>query len=89
MLSFYWNLGKGIVAHQNENKYGSNFFKILSRDLKEAIPEAKCFSVNNLYYIRQFYLLYINISHQLEGNSIDQISHQLEGLLFSTPWGAS
>lgn len=87
MLSFYWNLGKGIVAHQNENKYGSNFFKILSRDLKEAIPKAKCFSVNNLYYIRQFYILYINISHQLEGNSIDQISHQLEGLLFSTPWG--
>ena len=67
MLRFYWELGRDIVAMQSENKYGSKFFETLSRDLKEAIPEAKGFSVKNLYYIRKFYLMYSKIFPQLGG----------------------
>ena len=65
MLRFYWELGRDIVAMQSENKYGSRFFETLSRDLKEAIPEAKGFSVSNLKYIKRFYLMYLPIRHQL------------------------
>ena len=67
MLHFYWELGREIVDMQSENKYGSKFFENLSRDLKEAIPDAKGFSVKNLYYIRRFYLMYSNLFPHLEG----------------------
>lgn len=52
MLRFSWELGRDIVAMQSENKYGSKFFEILSRDLKAAIPEAKGL-LFNLHYSNQ------------------------------------
>lgn len=87
LLSFYWQLGKDISERQTENKYGSGFFKILSRDLKEAIPEAKCFSEKNLYYIRRFYLMYSEIFPQVGGKSGTIKFPQVEGILYSIPWG--
>ena len=41
----------------------------LSADLRTSMPEAKCFSLNNLYYVRAFYKLYADrvIFHQAEG----------------------
>lgn len=87
LLQFYWHLGKDIVNRQDENKYGSGFMKILSRDLKEAIPEANCFSPKNLYYIRRFYLMYSEIFPQVGGNSEQSKFPQLEGILYSLSWG--
>lgn len=87
LLSFYWELGKEIVKRQTENKYGSGFFKILSRDLKEAIPEAKCFSTKNLYYIRKFYLMYSENFPQLGGNSENEKFPKIGTILFCAPWG--
>lgn len=78
MLRFYWELGRDIVSMQSENKYGSKFFETLSRDLKEAIPEAKGFSVNNLYYIRNFYLMYNEIFQQVVGK-FENENHQRLG----------
>lgn len=75
LLQFYWQLGKDIVDRQGENKYGTGFMKILSRDLKEAIPEANCFSPKNLYYVRRFYLMY------------SKIFPQVGGILYSVSWG--
>ena len=90
MLKFYWELGRGIVAMQSENKYGSHFFEKLSRDLKEVIPEAKSFSVKSLYYIKRFYLMYSKIFPQVEGISDEYGSTakfpQVEGILFQIPW---
>lgn len=37
MLSFYWSLGRDIVARDAENVYGSGFYRNLSQDLKAAI----------------------------------------------------
>lgn len=87
LLSFYWQLGKEIEQRQGENKYGSRFFSILSRDLKEAIPEAKCFSEKNLYYIRKFYLMYSESFPQVEGKLEISKFPQVERILFSAPWG--
>ena len=101
MLHFYWELGKGIVARQEENKYGSGFFEKLSKDLKAAIPEAKGLSVKNLYYIRKFYLIYSKIFPQLGGSfpqvmgnsghgNFPQVMGNLqspENLISNIPWG--
>lgn len=35
MLRFYWELGRDIVEHNVENKYGSSFYTNLSSDLKK------------------------------------------------------
>ena len=93
MLKFYWELGHDIVRMQSENKYGSHFFETLSRDLKEAIPEAKGLSVKSLYYIKRFYLMYSKIFPQIEGISEaatcqDALAKfpQIEGILFQIPW---
>lgn len=93
MLQFYWELGRGIVAMQPGNKYGTHFFEKLSRDLKEAIPEAKSFSVKSLYYIKRFYLMYSKILPHIEGKSEKHnlqgdvpIFPQIEGILFQIPW---
>lgn len=93
MLHFYWDLGHDIVARQDENKYGSRFFEKLSRDLKDAIPEAKGFSVKSLYYIKRFYLMYSKIFPQFEGKSEGDNQTltaakfpQIEGILFNIPW---
>ncbi len=82
MLRFYWELGGDIVAMQTENKYGSKFFEVLSRDLRDAIPDAKGFSTRNLKYIKRFYLMYAPIRQQVVANS-----PFAEDELFKIPWG--
>lgn len=58
MLLFYWSIGRDIVARDAENTYGSGFYKNLSQDLKEVLPETEGFSRQNLQYMKKMYLLY-------------------------------
>ena len=58
MLKFYWSLGRDIVAMKAESRWGSKFFKNLSKDLKEANQKATCFSEGNLKYMKNFYYMY-------------------------------
>ena len=58
MLKFYWSLGRDIVAMKAESRWGSKFFKNLSKDLKEANRKATCFSEGNLKYMKNFYCMY-------------------------------
>ena len=67
MLRFYWDLGRDIVERKTENKYGSHFFSSLSRDLKEAIPDATCFSPTNLKYMKYFFSLYCPLIQSVIG----------------------
>lgn len=79
MLKFYWSLGRDIVARDAENIYGNGFYKNLSQDLKEALPEAGGFSRQNLQYMKKMYLLY---------NPADTNCQQVVGTsIFSIPWG--
>lgn len=86
MLRFYWSLGRDIVARDAENVYGSGFFKIFSEDLRHEIPDSKGFSPQNLYYMKNMYILYneenINFQ-QLVGKSQDIT----DDAIFSIPWG--
>ena len=61
MLKFYFSLGHDIVRMEKDQPWGSGFLKRLSVDLKMQMPEAECFSVTNLYYIRYFYSLYSRV----------------------------
>lgn len=96
MLKFYWSLGRDIVAMKVESRWGSKFFKNLSKDLKEANPKATCFSEGNLKYMKNFYLLYLPYLNQvplLEGGKNDyneigqQVVDQIWKDIISIPWG--
>lgn len=58
MLKFYWSLGADIVRLEKDQPWGSKFMNRLCADLKAWMPEAKCFSVRNLQYMRLFVGLY-------------------------------
>ncbi len=80
MLRFYWELGRDIVEMHIEERWGDNVIKTLSADLQREIPDAHCFSRTNLYYIRNFYLLYFQhttIIPQLEGQFVPQSEGQI------------
>ncbi|MFR3947899.1 MAG: DUF1016 N-terminal domain-containing protein [Ruminococcus sp.] len=64
MLLFYWSIGHDISENYNESRYGKAFFKNLSLDLKDALPEVKSFSVTNLKYMKYFYDLYHCLNRQ-------------------------
>lgn len=60
LLSTYWNIGRIIVEHEQENReradYGKQTLKQLSKDLTKEF--GKGFSVSNLYNMRLFYMQY-------------------------------
>ena len=82
LLAFYWGLGKDIVEMKAYSKWGEKFFKNLSADLSTKLPDVRCFSVTNLTYIKYFYETYSQVI-----TIYPQLGEELEGVLFSIPWG--
>ena len=78
LIRFYWSLGRDIVQKKAESKWGSGFFDMLSRDLREEFPNVKGFSVTNLRYVKRFYQCF-SIHPQLGGELVDDLSR--------IPWG--
>ncbi len=58
LIDLYWDIGKKIVKDQESQNWGKSIVKNLSEDLKIIFPNQKGFSVQNLWYMRQFYLTY-------------------------------
>lgn len=60
LLSTYWNVGRIIVEHEQENKeradYGKQTLRRLSKELTKEF--GKGFSVSNLQFMRRFYQAY-------------------------------
>lgn len=63
MVEAYWQMGKRIVEEEQQGKeradYGAQLLKELSRELTKEF--GKGFSVNSLYYYRQFYIIFPQI----------------------------
>lgn len=94
MLHFYWTLGKDIVEMHIEERWGEKVINNLSIDLQNEIPNATGFSRRNIYYCKQYYLLYYQlfetvpqVEAQSEGITVPQVEAQLKTQLFSVPWG--
>lgn len=88
-LLFNWQLGRDIVEMHVEERWGEKVITQLSKDLRLALPGVDGLSRSNIYYCKNFYLLYSQDSEivqqvigQLEGKmnaSTSEIVHQLEG----------
>ena len=91
MLKFYWSLGEDICEKQKQHKWGANFMKRLSLDLRTEFPETEGFSWSNLYKIRKWYLFY---SSQIEflyqaGTKLQNVENAttpMPEILLNVPW---
>lgn len=76
-LLFNRQLGRDIVEMHVEERWGEKVITQLSKDLRLALPGVDGLSRSNIYYCKNFYLLYSQDS---------EIVQQIVGL-FQIPWG--
>jgi predicted nuclease of restriction endonuclease-like (RecB) superfamily len=58
LVGLYWDIGRMIVERQNSEGWGKSVVERLSADLRREFPGAGGFSIQNLWYMRQFYSEY-------------------------------
>lgn len=58
LIALYWDIGKSIVEKQKKFGWGRSVVESLAKDLQKEYPGIKGFSVQNLWYMRQFYAQY-------------------------------
>jgi predicted nuclease of restriction endonuclease-like (RecB) superfamily len=58
LISLNWEIGRAIVEKQEELGWGKSVVVTLSNDLQNEFPGTRGFSLQNLWYMRQFYLEY-------------------------------
>jgi len=65
MVGAYWQIGKRIVEEEQQGKEHADYGQQLLKQLSVALTEefGRGFSVQNLYYFRQFYLTFPEIFH--------------------------
>lgn len=57
-LLFNWQLGRDLVEHASEKKWGKGVVEQLSLDLQAEFPGVKGFSTRNLWFMKQWYSFY-------------------------------
>lgn len=58
LVGLYWDIGRMIVERQVDAEHGSAIAEQLSNDLRAEFPGISGFSRRNVFYMREFYLLY-------------------------------
>ena len=60
LIAAYWNIGRIIVEHEQENNERADYGKQTLKELSKALTKelGKGFSVSNIYNMRPFYLTY-------------------------------
>ena len=91
MLELYWGLGEDICKKQKQFKWGSNFMKQLSLDLRAEFPNTEGFSCSNLYKIRKWFVYYSSqqeILYQLgtKFHKVEESYIPIPDILLRVPW---
>ncbi|TLU88387.1 MAG: DUF1016 domain-containing protein [Chlorobium sp.] len=60
LVGLYWDIGRMIIERQADAEHGSAIAEQLSNDLRKVFPGVSGFSRRNIFYMREFYLLYRN-----------------------------
>ncbi len=74
LIRLYWDIGKMIVKKQRKNGWGKGIVRKLAYDLQQEFDTKQGYSVQNLWYMRQFYLEYKD-------------DPKLQRLVGEIPWG--
>ncbi|MDD5962172.1 MAG: PDDEXK nuclease domain-containing protein [Bacteroidales bacterium] len=59
-LLFNWQLGRDLVQKKAEERWGAGVVEQVSLDLKREFPNAEGFSTSNLWYMKKWYLFYVD-----------------------------
>jgi predicted nuclease of restriction endonuclease-like (RecB) superfamily len=60
LVLLYWQIGREILARQQQHGWGAKVIERLSKDLRDAFPDIKGFSPRNLKYMRAFAETYLD-----------------------------
>jgi predicted nuclease of restriction endonuclease-like (RecB) superfamily len=66
LIRLYYTIGESITNKQAKHEWGDRVVEQLSKDLTKHFGGTSGYSVQNLYYMRQFYLEYLNWKEILE-----------------------
>ncbi len=58
LIALYWDIGRLIVARQQEGSWGKSIVEQLAQDLRAEFPGISGFSARNIWRMRDFYLSY-------------------------------
>ena len=58
LVALYWDIGRMIAEKQRTANWGDGVVRQLASDLRKEFPGVGGFSVQNLWYMRQFHLAY-------------------------------
>ncbi len=58
LINLYWDIGRMIVEKQKDFGWGKSIVENLAKDLQKEYPGMRGFSVQNIWYMRQFYVNY-------------------------------
>jgi predicted nuclease of restriction endonuclease-like (RecB) superfamily len=58
LVAMYWDIGRLISQRQAGGSWGKSVVERLAADLQAEFPGSKGFSIQNVWYMRQFYLAY-------------------------------
>ena len=58
LVGLYWDIGRLIVERQQDAGHGAAIAERLADDLRDAFPGVGGFSRRNVFYMREFFLLY-------------------------------
>lgn len=58
VILLYWDIGQGIVRKQQELGWGDSVVELVAADLRREFPGATGFSAQNVWRMRQFYILH-------------------------------
>ncbi|MDI6792620.1 MAG: PDDEXK nuclease domain-containing protein [bacterium] len=59
LIGLYWDIGRMIVERQQDKTWGKSVVEQLAKDLQTEFPGIKGFSGRNIWYMRNFYLCYM------------------------------
>lgn len=76
MIELYFQIGKEIVIKQDTFGWGKSVVEVMSKELKDEFGEKSGYSTQNLWYMRQFYLVYNDNTN-------------LQQLVGDIPWGSN
>jgi len=74
LILLYWQIGRDILIHQQQQGWGAKVIDRLAADLHRAFPEMQGFSPHNLKYMQAFAEAYP------DGQFVQQVAAQI-------PWG--
>jgi hypothetical protein len=57
MIELYFQIGKKVVIKQDAFGWGKSVVEVMSKELKDEFGEKSGYSTQNLWYMRQFYLV--------------------------------